>query len=971
MNGVQARKIISYVVMPEIIPRIRALLRRSFGHIPFLMAHIYNLVRLIPNGHAYLDHRNIGRFGLRMVIAEAANNLVISRKNMDQVAVFGLLLAAIVIMFVQIALIAYAALMQPAMAASLTSLFSTPQPSAAPLTDVAFMLLDHVFGVPNLFCATVASGPGVCTNVMPSGLPLPFHVALHDLFKFYSMGLLIVGALIFLYYVLVVVAETAVSGTPFGSRFQHIWVPIRLVVALGLLIPINYGLNSGQYIVLYAAKFGSSFATNTWINFNDKVTTGSSGSTVFGALGGANPIGERQNLLSKPIAQDVSSLIQFMSIVRSCRYAYWRTDPDRNYFTNTPPAPVIPNLYELDNRKMGAWFVKSPNPQINTSASAANTSLRLVPGTTFQNAIDFYGKGATIVFVFGEEQSTTASGAASSNYPGNIAPRCGSVRVPILSYQPAGATQNAATRVQELYFELIKLLWFGAGGSSNPTLTAQAGFAYNLLRLSDRLIELKIDSEDTSSSASASWQCSPQLNYTNIAAPACKTEHNTARDKQEIINAFNAAIEAEIRTIWNNYNTTSTSNSNVDLAYTNQMKDRGWGGAGIWYNTIANINGAFIDAVMNVPAGLQYPLVMEEARTANQNAKNTGNISPFDLFNPRTGDSTTAKFSGPNDSAIAEYLNAAYLFWNEGGNNQADTDIASSNSDFRNMISTLFGVKGLMSMRGDNSSIHPMAQLTGLGKTLVNSAVLSISGSVILSLSQGFVGNLAGFASGILSNVAMLGLTAGLVLFYVLPFLPFLYFYFAVGTWVMSIFEAMVGAPLWALAHLRIDGEGLPGDGARDGYFLILEIFLRPVLSVFGLIAAMVIFAAQVRVLNVIWDIVVANLTGFAGPVTQVGAIDIPRDSLDQFFYTMLYAVIVYMLAIASFKLIDRIPDGILRWMGSSSSSYSDINPDATEGLTRYVSQSGLVMGEQITGAVRTTSKQAGGLLVETLKGGS
>ena len=109
-------------------------------------------------------------------------------------------------------------------------------------------------------------------------------------------------------------------------------------------------------------------------------------------------------------------------------------------------------------------------------------------------------------------------------------------------------------------------------------------------------------------------------------------------------------------------------------------------------------------------------------------------------------------------------------------------------------------------------------------------------------------------------STAFVGLTAGLVLYYIVPFLPFIYFFFAVATWVKSIFEAMVGVPLWALAHLRIDGEGLPGNSAANGYFLILEIFLRPILTIFGLIAATLIFTAQVRVLHFLWQIVTENL---------------------------------------------------------------------------------------------------------------
>src|SRR5690606_13464289 len=42
--------------------------------------------------------------------------------------------------------------------------------------------------------------------------------------------------------------------------------PIRLVVALGLLVPLGSGLNSAQYITLWTAKLGSGFGSQVWLN---------------------------------------------------------------------------------------------------------------------------------------------------------------------------------------------------------------------------------------------------------------------------------------------------------------------------------------------------------------------------------------------------------------------------------------------------------------------------------------------------------------------------------------------------------------------------------------------------------------------------------------------------------------------------------------------------------------------------------
>ena len=206
----------------------------------------------------------------------------------------------------------------------------------------------------------------------------------------------------------------------------------------------------------------------------------------------------------------------------------------------------------------------------------------------------------------------------------------------------------------------------------------------------------------------------------------------------------------------------------------------------------------------------------------------------------------------------------------------------------------------------------------------------------------------------------MIGLTAGFILFYIFPFLPFIYFFFAVGKWVKTIFEAMVGAPLWALSHLRIDGDGFSGRSAANGYFLIFEIFIRPILTVFGFIGGMAIFTAMAVILNELFNIVVFNLTGAnldagisAGGNISAGFEEFRRNVVDEFFYTIVYAVIVYMIATSCFKMIDLVPDSILRWMGAGVSSFSDQSQDPTENLVQYAAVGGFTIGGQVVGATQ------------------
>ena len=186
---------------------------------------------------------------------------------------------------------------------------------------------------------------------------------------------------------------------------------------------------------------------------------------------------------------------------------------------------------------------------------------------------------------------------------------------------------------------------------------------------------------------------------------------------------------------------------------------------------------------------------------------------------------------------------------------------------------------------------------------------------------------------------------------------------FAVSGWVKSIFEAVVAVPLWALAHIRIDGEGIPGQDAANGYFLLLEIFLRPILILFGLIASISIFGALVGTLNNIFDLVVPNVTGFSTAAENSAAkaaskiptaVESYRGAIDQFFFTAMYAIICYIMGLSCFKLIDLIPNNILRWIGSTVATFQENAGDPAGQLTNNVYRGTTLVANQVRGATQS-----------------
>ena len=96
--GILPKGVFGYAVMPRIMPRIRNLWMGGFHYVPFFLALVYQLVRLLPQGHPYLMPQNMGRYGVRHVIAEAGRNLIFNVKNLDQILLFGLILEALPIL---------------------------------------------------------------------------------------------------------------------------------------------------------------------------------------------------------------------------------------------------------------------------------------------------------------------------------------------------------------------------------------------------------------------------------------------------------------------------------------------------------------------------------------------------------------------------------------------------------------------------------------------------------------------------------------------------------------------------------------------------------------------------------------------------------------------------------------------------------------------------------------------------------
>ena len=246
------------LLLPGVLPRLKDLFGSPLIFLAYGYAYLFYMVKLLPEHHPYLQKQNFGKFGIFQVLGAASENISFELKNIDRIiAYFSVLASLFIIIILGIMALLYVVMGAAwAQAPSLSQLILTP----APADDIALMMLDATFGIPGIFHS----------SMMPAA-PSPFHAAMQTaLFGLYNYMFLFIGVIILCIHVMHAVFDTIQSGTLFGRKFNSFWGPFRLLLGVGLLLPVAYGMNSAQYIMLYTAKFGSGLATNAWTALTDQ-----------------------------------------------------------------------------------------------------------------------------------------------------------------------------------------------------------------------------------------------------------------------------------------------------------------------------------------------------------------------------------------------------------------------------------------------------------------------------------------------------------------------------------------------------------------------------------------------------------------------------------------------------------------------------------------------------------------------------
>ncbi|PPT73847.1 conjugal transfer protein TraY [Xanthomonas arboricola pv. populi] len=344
-----------------------------------------------------------------------------------------------------------------------------------------------------------------------------------------------------------------------------------------------------------------------------------------------------------------------------------------------------------------------------------------------------------------------------------------------------------------------------------------------------------------------------------------------------------------------------SGNKSRRSAFIDYAKNGGWVFAGSYYNHIISLNDSVQLAVNSLPTSTSIDIQDKESQEA--------------LYGFRDAMTVTEEFlKHRSQSAAAAYANEKRL----------DTDACKSPiptgwDEIRTCLSkpALAGIE-LMAANMAGSNTSHVAQVKAVGDTIMavawtQAGVFAIAGGVadakLVDYSVGSFFSLKGALGSVsvLVNMLVLSmLTAGTILAFYVPMIPFITWTVGVIKWLVSVAEAMVAAPIFAAAHIHPDGDEAVGR-AGPGYTIILSTVLRPILMLFGLILSIAVAQPIAHFVN----------AGFMLAVK--GSMHDSANGLGAFVaYCVIYMIIMTTVLHSVFALIHWIPDNTMRWMGSA-----------------------------------------------------
>lgn len=238
-------------------------------------------------------------------------------------------------------------------------------------------------------------------------------------------------------------------------------------------------------------------------------------------------------------------------------------------------------------------------------------------------------------------------------------------------------------------------------------------------------------------------------------------------------------------------------------------------------------------------------------------------------------------------------------------------------------------------------------------------------------------------------------IASGAIFTFYVPVYAFFVFTFGVIAWFILVIESMVAAPLVAFGMTHPQGHDFLGK-VEQSLMLLLGVFLRPVLMVIGLFAAMILAFIAFRMTNYGFATFMSDIFTSTPVAYSATSAPSPLQGMQSFmshaggqssmgqvsFVLIAMPVMLFMYAMAVFSIVNqcysviyKLPDYVMRWIGSPvqdsgipqlmgsiqesvGSNAKSVGGAGGEGIMKAGSDMGQFAGKQMAGK---KSGKAGG----------
>lgn len=407
---------------------------------------------------------------------------------------------------------------------------------------------------------------------------------------------------------------------------------------------------------------------------------------------------------------------------------------------------------------------------------------------------------------------------------------------------------------------------------------------------------------------------------------------------------------------------TQARNGSVGLSTgQTQLSALGWSSAGAYYLEFARLNGVTLSLVNSTPQ-INLPSYQGLGQSLSLDLAPFVQSSQSFLTRLQSYVTTTDGLNPPGGNA--ELFSGAVP--GEDGN------------DLLERLYNKIGISSWMLKKITNYMLpsatmwtDPFGGLMALGNFLINIALITLGGAALLASGTGSTALTAwqvltlqwgGAAATVVAHSVVnflatpifLGaasmLIPGLTIAFVLPMIPFAVWFAGVMGWLILVCEAVVAVPLWMLAHMTFQGEGLHGRGI-EGYSLLFNILFRPVLMLLGLFFGYFIFSSGSWLIRQGFGIAAGFalhnggiLTNWLGLVVMVS------------IFVMMHVA----LAIMSFRMISLLPHHLPKLIGFGSANRVDMDQYSRDAALVGIAGTLNTMHRGLASGVRGAAEQGG-----------